>query len=135
MEDLCFFVKAIDNSRLVRVMDPHSRWDLLKMLLGGLFVFVLALSYLLPYLGMLRSGYRIEELKKQHQALLIESRQLQVVEAGLRHPQRIDVIARTRLGMAKPEPEQLSWADGANTAARPSDMLAQNVSRFAVEGR
>src|SRR5687768_17322737 len=59
MGDLCFFVKAIDNSRLVRVMDPHSKWDLLKMLAGGMFAFVIALGYIVPYLWMLRTGYRI----------------------------------------------------------------------------
>jgi cell division protein FtsL len=135
LEDLCFFVKPIDNSRLVRVVDPRSRWDLLKMLLGGLFVFALALGYLLPYLGMLRSGYRIQDLQKEHERLAQETRQLQVAEAGLRNPQRIDAIARAQLGMIKPDPAQVSWADGAHTPARPSDMLAQDLSRFAVEGR
>jgi cell division protein FtsL len=135
MENLCFFVKPIDNSRLVRVMDPHSKWDLLKMLAGGLFVFVIAFGYIVPYLWMLRTGYRIEELKKEHETLVDQSRVLQVEESGLRNPRRIDEIARTRLGMSKPAPHQVMWADGANAPSQPTDLLAQNVSRFVVEGR
>ena len=135
MEDLCFFVKPIDNSRLVRVMDPHSKWELLKMLAGGLFVFGLALAYFAPYLWMLRTGYRIEELKRAHEVLVEQSRQLQVEEAELRNPQRIDVIARTRLGMRKPSPEQVAWADGANAPSQPADLVAENLARFAADGR
>jgi len=135
MEDLCFFVKPIDNSRLVRVLDPHSKWDLLKMLAGGLFGLVIAFGYIVPYLGMLRTGYRIEELKKEHETLVDQSRVLQVEEAGLRDPRRIDEIARTRLGMSKPSPLQVVWADGANASSQPADLLAQNLSLLVAEGR
>jgi len=135
MEDLCFFVKTIDNSRLVRVMDPRSRWELLRVLGGGLFVFLMALAYAVPYLWMLRAGYRVEELKKEHEVLVEQSRQLQVEEAGLRNPQRIDSIARTRLGMSKPLPEQVSWADGANAPSQPTDLLALNLSRLPRDAR
>ncbi len=133
MEDLCFFVKPIDNSRLVRVMDPHSRWELVKMLAGGLFVFVLALGYLVPYLSVIRIGYRIEDLKKENEALVERGRQLQVQEARLRNPKRIDQMARG-LGLQKPAPDQVVWADGA-APANPSELVAQNLSRFTAEGR
>jgi hypothetical protein len=86
-------------------------------------------------LWMLRTGYRIEELKKEHETLVDHSRVLQVEEAGLRNPRRIDEIARTRLGMSKPAPHQVMWADGANAPSQPTDLLAQNLSRFVAEGR
>src|SRR5262249_14912788 len=43
MEDLCFFVKTIDNSRLVRVVDPHSRRECLGLIASVTAVFFLAL--------------------------------------------------------------------------------------------
>ena len=133
MEDLCFFVKPIDNSRLVRLMDPHSKWELVKMLAGGLFVFVLALGYLVPYLSVLRTGYRIEDLKKDNEDLVERGRALQVQEARLKNPKRIDQMARG-LGLRKPTADQVVWADGV-APANPSELVAQNVSRLATEGR
>jgi hypothetical protein len=56
-----------------------------------------------------------------------------VEEAKLRHPQRIDEMAR-QLGMTRPRPDQVVWADAA-APANPTDVLAQNLSRFAAEGR
>ena len=134
MEDLCFFVKPIHNSRLVRVLDPHSRWECLKMLLGIMAVFLMAVGYAAPYLAMLRTGYKIEELRKDHETLVEQKGQLQVKEAELRDPQRIDSIARTRLGMDKPAPQQVTWPDGAAAPSTQAE-LAQNLSRIQVEGR
>jgi cell division protein FtsL len=135
MEDLCFFVKPIDNSRLVKVMDPHSKWDIVKTLAGSLFAFALALSYLIPYVSMVRSGYRIEELKREHAALAAESRRLVAEEARLRNPERIERLARTHLGLQKPAAERVAWADGTTPGAEATDLLAQNLSRLAVETR
>jgi len=135
LEEVCFFVKPIDNSRLVKVMDPHSKWEILKMLGAGLFVFLLAFGYILPYLGILNSGYRMEDLKREHEELIERSRQLQVKEAGLRDLRRVDEVARTELGMTRPTRDQVVYADGAAPPENPIDLVAQNLSRFAVERR
>jgi cell division protein FtsL len=135
MEDLCFFVKTIDNSRLVRVLDPHSRRDCVKLIVFVSALCLLAMLYVVPYLALRYTGYRIEDLKSEHVSLAETNRSLQVQEAALRDPQRIDAIARTRLGMRPALPEQVAWPD-AGRPVRPDDreLLARNLSRFALEG-
>ncbi len=128
MEDLCFFVKPIDNSRLVRVVDPHSRRECLGLAAGLSAVFVLALLLIGPRLALLHTGYRLEDLKKENEALVETGRQLQVKEATLRDPQRIYSIAHGKLGLAAPRPEQVVWSD-VNTPSGKDDLLARNNSR------
>ena len=127
MEDVCFFVKTIDNSRLVRVVDPHSRrecWGLVGVVSAA---FVLALLYIGPALAMLRAGYRVQDLKREHEALVQEGRQLQVQEARLRDPQRIYGIAR-RLNLDAPAPEQVVWPEANGNIPNSRDMLARSAA-------
>jgi len=111
LEELCFFVKPIDNSRLVRVVDPHSRRECLGLVVCVSAVFCLALLYVLPYLAILRTGYRTEEQKKEYEVLAANNRQLQIREAKLRDPRRIQSIARG-LGLQVAAPQQVVWPEG-----------------------
>jgi len=125
LEDLCFFVKPIDNSRLIKVVDPKSRRECMKLVLTVAAVFGLLLLYMVPYLWMRRSGYRIGELKKHHEEMVESNRLLQVKQAELRSLDRIEAIAR-KLGMQAPAPEQVVWSDGGRPAA---DLLARNARK------
>ena len=127
MEDLCFFVKTIDNSRLVRVVDPHSKRECLGLVGAVSAMFVLALLYIGPVLAMLRTGYRLQDLQKENEALVEASRQLQVQEARLRDPQRIYGIAR-RLNLHAPAPEQVVWPEASGNIPNSRDMLARSAA-------
>lgn len=127
MEELCFFAKSIDNSRLVRVVDPGSKRECLGLTLAVGAACLMALLLAAPYLAMLRSGYRMEDAKKEHQALAETNRQLQVKEAELRDPQRIFRIAVGQLGMRAPRAEQVSWAESDRTPRDPGRLLARNA--------
>lgn len=129
MEELCFFVKPIDNSRLSRVVDPHSSRECLKLVGCVSAVFVLVLLYVGPYVVSLRAGYRLAAIQKQHEALTESTRQLQVKQAKLRDPQRIYSIARGKLGLDSPEPEQVAWPDGPRSQPNDPALLARNSSR------
>ena len=132
MEEICFFVKTIDNSRLVRVVDPQSRRDCMK--LAGFFaaLFTMAVLYIAPHVALRHTGYGIEDLKREYEALGEANRALQVRESTLRDPQRIDAIARTRLGMQPALPEQVAWPDaGRMPRQNGRELLARNLSRFA----
>ena len=130
MEDLCFFAKSIDNSRLVRVVDPHSRREALGLVACVLAIFFLALLYIGPHLALLHTGYRLEDLKKEHEALAEASRQLQVQEATLRDPRRIYGIAR-KLGLAAPAPEQVVWTEPDGSLPGNRELLARDRSLVA----
>ncbi len=129
MEDLCFFVKPIDNSRLVRVLDPHSRSECLKLVAVVSAVFFLALLYILPYLSLLRAGYRVEDLKKDHETLAEAGRQLKIKEAELRDPHRIAAIARGNLGMLEAAPEQVVWPEASGSQPGAGELIAHDLSR------
>jgi cell division protein FtsL len=129
MEDLCFFAKSIDNSRLVRVVDPHSRRECLGLVACLSAVFVLAVIYIVPSLLLLRTGYRVETLKKENDALVESNRQLQVKEAVLRDPQRIYSIARGKLGLSEPAPEQVVWPEADGHMPTGHELLARNAFR------
>lgn len=132
MEDLCFFIKTIDNSRLVRVVDPHSRRECLGLVICVLAVFLLALLYIGPHLALLRTGYRLEDLKREHEALAESNRQLQVKEATLRDPQRIYSIAR-KLGLEAPAPEQVVWPEPDGRLPTGRELLARNGGAVAPQ--
>lgn len=129
MEDLCFFAKSIDNSRLVRVVDPRSPRECLGLVACLSAVFLLAVLYIVPSLLLLRAGYRVETLKKENDALVESNRQLQVKEAELRDPQRIYSIARGKLGLSEPAPEQVVWPEADGHMPTGHELLARNASR------
>ena len=127
LEGLCFFVKPIDNSRLVRVVDPHSRKECLGLVLTVAALFVLALGYVVPYLSLLRTGYRIEDLKKEYEAMSESNRQLQVKEAVLKDPQRIYSIASGKLGLNVPSTERVAWSEPGRNHSFDGDLIARNA--------
>lgn len=132
MEELCFFVKPIDNSRLVRVVDPHSRRECLGLIGFVSAVFLLALFYIGPSLAMLRTGYRLEDLKQEHESLVENNRHLQVKEAALRDPRRIYSIARGKLGLDAPGPDQVIWTEPNPNQPNSHELLARNATRTRV---
>ena len=132
MEDVCFFVKTIDNSRLVRVVDPNSGRECAGLVVCVSALFVIALLYVVPCLAMLRTGYRIQDLQKENQELTEASRQLQVKEAVLRDPQRIYTIARGQLGLNEPTAEQVVWPDADGTPTG-RELMARNSADSIVQ--
>lgn len=99
--------KPIDNSRLVKVADPLERRVQFKLVWVSLLLFAAVLAAACERFALIRTGYRIEQLKIQREQLLESSRQLQLEEARLRDPGRIDDFARHHLGMMPPAPGQV----------------------------
>ncbi len=125
LEDLCFFVKTIDNSRLVRVVDPHSRRECFGLIGCILAVFFLALLYIGPHLALLRTGYRLEDLKKENATLAEANQQLQVREATLRDPQRIYSIA-VKMGLVTPSAEQVIFPEADGHIPNGRELMARS---------
>ena len=68
-EDVYFYVKHIDNSRVLREADPAARKACWR-LIGSSFAFaVLVIGLLLPSLNRLMAGYRLEALRQERQHL------------------------------------------------------------------
>lgn len=104
-------VKRIDNSRLVRHVEPVRLGNLYKSVaLGGMMAIFLML-YVFQHFRCIDLSYQLEGLRaKQAQAAALNS-ELKLEIASLRNPMRIDVIARRQLGLTQPLPEQVREYD------------------------
>ena len=105
-----FFAKTIDNSRLVRETDPKRRREMVLFAIAVAVFFVLATVYVWQHFSAIQYGYRIEELKKQRDAISEANRSLRLEEATLKDPERIDALAR-RMGLQLPTAGQVQTMD------------------------
>ena len=98
--------KPIDNSRVVRQVDPRSRREiLLLILLVTVLVAGLGL-YAWPALEMRRAGQAGALLDREKQRLVEENRKLRLEKAALENLRRVETIAAKELGLKAPVPER-----------------------------
>jgi cell division protein FtsL len=98
--------RPVDNSRVVRQVDPRSRREIwLLMLLVAVLVAGLGL-YAWPALEIRRAGQASVELYREKERLIEEKRKLQLEKAALENLTRIEVIATRDLGLVAPAPDQ-----------------------------
>ena len=112
-------VKRIDNSRLVRNMEPAKQKNLFRTAgLGGV-VAIFFLFYIFQHFRCIDLSFQLEDVKgRQAEAASLNS-SLKLEIAGLRNPMRIDIIARRQLGLTEPLPTQVQEyeaPDGAEVA-------------------
>lgn len=100
------FTKHLDNSRLVKADDPVRRQEMRTFAVMMGFLFLLVMTYVWQHFSAIEYGYRIESAKQQVEHLREENRQLQLHEAQLSDPERIDKIAK-ELGLDVPQPGQV----------------------------
>jgi cell division protein FtsL len=95
-DDILFYCKKIDNSRLVREADPKGRgacWSAI----GGAFVLVVLLtSTFFPSVATTLAGYKLEALRSEERHLLAERRNLELQEAELLSPARLNKLAQAK---------------------------------------
>ncbi len=114
-------VKRIDNSRLVRNVEPVKLRGLYRTVVLGGIVAAFFMVYIYQHFRCIDLSFQLEDMKaKQVEATSLNS-SLKLEIAGLRNPMRIDVIARRQLGLTEPLPTQVQEYDapaGAEVAAR-----------------
>ena len=105
-----YFTKAVDNSRLVKVDDPRRSREMKQFgtALGCLFFLVMLFAW--QHFKAIEYGYKIESLRAQRDSLTEENRALNLEDASLRAPERIDALAR-QLGMQPPQAGQVIRMD------------------------
>lgn len=126
-----YFVKRIDNTRVVRVVDPKRRREMLSfgVTLGMLFLVVMV--YLLQHLSAIEYGYRIEQAKAEQAAIVQSNRALQLEVSSLTDLNRIETEAR-KLGMIPPVAGQLQPIESGNGDAGVPVMARANPSGISV---
>jgi cell division protein FtsL len=113
-------VKRIDNSRLVRNVEPVRLRSYYRTAGLGAIVAAFLMMYIYQHFRCIDLSFQLEDLKaKQTQSMALNS-ELRLEIEGLRDPRRIDVIARRQLGLTQPMPTQVQEYDapsGAEVAA------------------
>jgi cell division protein FtsL len=113
-------VKRIDNSRLVRNVEPAKMRNLWRSVaLGGMFA-AFCLLYVFQHFRCIDLSFQLETLKAEETKTSGLNSELKLEIAGLRNPMRIDVIARRQLGLTQPLPTQVQEYEapaGAEVAA------------------
>lgn len=114
-DDIYFYSKRIDNSRVVRQADPQARGECWSAVGAAGVLLMLGASLIAPHVGSVLAGYKLEALKTERQTLLDQKRALEVKEAGLLSAERLNALARTR-SLTSPATDQVIHLDTASTA-------------------
>jgi hypothetical protein len=115
-EDVYFYFKKIDNAKVVREADPTARARSWKFL-GAACLSVLGLiGMLLPSAYGLMASYQIHTLQVEHQTLITEQAKLELEEAGLLSPERLQILAAEQK-FVDPTPERVIYLEKKNDAS------------------
>ncbi len=109
-EDIYFFVKRIDNSRVVRQADPQAGGVCWKMIGSVGAAALLLIGVLLPSAYGLLAGYQIQSLREESKRLASEQASLELQEAKLVSPERMEQLARMQQ-FIDPEPQKVVYLD------------------------
>jgi cell division protein FtsL len=99
--------KSIDNSHVVREVDPRSSRDLfwllalVAVLVGGLTL------YAWPHFQLRQTSQATEQMARERERLIEENRKLRLEKATLENLRRVETIAVRDLGLAPPAPERV----------------------------
>jgi cell division protein FtsL len=127
-EDIYFHAKRIDNSRVVRQADPQARGVCWKMIGSVAGAAVLLIGVLLPSAYGLLAGYQIQTLKEESKRLANEQASLELEEATLLSPARMEQLAREQQ-FTDPEPQKVVYLDSTHGSA-----VAMNGSTVSGSG-
>jgi hypothetical protein len=109
-EDVYFYVKRIDNSRVLRESDPAARKVCWRLIGSSFAIAVVVIGLLLPTLYGLIAGYRIEALRQERQRLELDRASLELSEAKLLSPERLEELARMQQ-FIDPAPQKVVYLD------------------------
>jgi cell division protein FtsL len=70
-------------------------------------VVALAIGTVWLRLSIVRTTYAINQAERRLAALRLEKEQMELKVAGLRSPRRLEILARTKFGLAQPRAEQV----------------------------
>ena len=115
-DDIYFYSKRIDNSRVVRQADPAARGECWAAITAAAVLLALGASIVAPQVGTILGGYKLESLKQERQTLINEKQALEAQEAALLNPARLNQLALAR-NLTKPDPDQVIHLDSATPGA------------------
>ena len=114
-EDVYFFVKRIDNTNVLRAADPTARRARSRSVATGFIAAMLVISGIVPAAYNIMAGFTLQDLRKEQDKLRQEEALLNLQEAQLLSPSRLEQLAKS-LKMMEPVPQQVQYLDGGQTS-------------------
>ncbi|MCU1338011.1 MAG: hypothetical protein JWO19_3592 [Bryobacterales bacterium] len=133
-EDIFFYVKRIDNSRVVRAADPQARQVCWKLIGSVVAAAVLLIAVLLPGAYGLLAGYQIQTLRQDARRLANERASLELQEAQLLSPARMEELARMQQ-FVDPAPQKVVYLDGQPQVAQNTGLREASLNTAAEGNR
>ncbi len=93
-EDVFFYCKKIDNSRLVREHDVKAHGACWSAIASAAVMLALLTGILAPSVASTLAGYKLEALRAEERRLTDESRMLDLQQAELLRPDRLEQLAQ-----------------------------------------
>ena len=109
-DDVFFYSKRIDNSRLVREENPQARGACWSAIGAACVMLALLTSAFAPAAMTTLAGYKLEALHAEERRLMEERRNLELQEAELLSPARLDQLAHQN-NLVTPSSNQLIHLD------------------------
>jgi len=110
-EDVYFYIKPIDNSRVLREADPAARRACWKLIGSSLMIAALVIGLCLPGLYTFIAGYRLEALRQERDRLVLDRTALEYQESKLLDPARLEELAKMQQ-FIDPAPTKVVYLDG-----------------------
>jgi hypothetical protein len=114
-EDVFFYCKRIDNSRLVREADPKSSSSCWSAIGGACVVVAVFTGVLVPQLMGTLAGYKLEALRAEQRHLADERHNLEFKEAELLNMNRLERLAKDQ-NLGAPTPGQVVRLNGKDSS-------------------
>lgn len=120
-EDVYLYCKKVDNSRVVREADPIARKKCWRAVSASFAAALFLMVLMLPdALGMI-AGYQIHGLDRNRKKLSQDLARLELEEAALLSPQRLQEVARN-LRLVDPDSTHVVYIN-----PKPDSTVALNV--------
>jgi hypothetical protein len=114
-ENVFFYCKKIDNSRLVREADPKSATSCWSAIGVACVVMSLFTGVLVPQLMGTLAGYKVEALRAEQRRLADERHNLEWKEAELLNMNRLERLAKDQ-NLTAPAPGQVVRLNGKDSS-------------------
>lgn len=110
-EDVYFYIKRIDNSRVALETDPASRRICWRMIGTAFGVVSMVIALALPTMDRVIAGYRVEQLRQEKVRLELNRAALELQESKLLSPERLEELAKVQR-FVDPAPSKVVYLEG-----------------------
>jgi hypothetical protein len=132
-EDVYLFVKRIDNSTVVRAIDPLARRARSRTVATGFVAAVLVIAGLVPAAYNTMAGFTVQNLRQEQHNLEQQNTQLDLQQAKLLNYDHLEQLSKT-LKMVDPAPQQVQYLEGKSKAdAEARNSLPGSIVEVAAQ--